>query len=283
MVRKILTICLLVTGSSLSQAQDLTTDKHEVSVYATGYMSNLIYTLKDDGSRSSRVGAGMGLGYTYNINEAFGVSTGLEYSNYGAKASYPRITGEYAATDYNGANFTLRYEARNFTEKHSVDMLLIPFTAQYKTGETVKYFVAGGFKVGFPIGTKAKLSQNLTTRGHYQYEDIVYEDLPQHNFFTNQPVSGKGKPKIGVAALLSIETGMRFTIDYKMYVYAGFFFDYGFTNVKTTSNRHIVDYNGEITYGSVLNTSLVNKIHLMNLGIKVRLGIQEILTIFDRL
>jgi hypothetical protein len=276
----LLTALFIITGyitPATAQTPPETEVKNELVFYAGGGAANLVYSLAGNGTRSGGFGVTFGAGYLYNFSESLGVTAGLEIAPYSAKAEYI-ATGEiYETLDDIGSDVRFTYSSRAYSEKQSLVLLSIPIMAQYKvpvSSGKMHWYAAGGFKIGFPAGNSAKINQTITTAGYYTYENQEYHDLANHGYYNNFDVrDSESKPALSVAMLLSLETGLRFSLYNKLALYAGAWLDYGMNNLKSESGKHLVQYNRTMTYESVLNTAYTNKINLISMGVKVKIGI----------
>jgi hypothetical protein len=275
-------ICLLITNIAVSQDTERSSGtRHEFSIYASGGMSKLGYKF-DAGTVNGGFGGGGGLGYTYNINSTFGITTGVGIAMYGSKATSDGFSGRYKTFD-DGDELQFNYTvARGYEETQSATLLTIPMMAQYSVpiGGPMSFYAAGGLKLGFPISAKTLITSVNTTSGHYLYEDQTYEDLPQYGFIREARVSKmKNDVDLGFAAMLSLEAGIRFSLSGKTGLYAGLFFDYGLNSIQKSNDEHVVEYQSsnpsQLKYNSILNTGMVDKINLMSVGIKIKLGIKN--------
>jgi hypothetical protein len=268
-------ICFLLT-SIVSVAQS-----HEFSIYAGGGLSNLSYTLAG-GDVSGGIGGGAGAGYTYNISVHFGITTGVGFALYGGKATSRVLSGQYNTPDDAGDDFRFSYSVAGYEEKQSAAMVTIPLMLQYGTGgNSMSFVLAGGVKLGLPMSAKTTITPgSITTSGHYAYENRTYTDLPQYGFVTDQSGSvTKSDIELGLTTILSLEAGLRFSLSDKLGLYTGLFLDYGLNSIQKINDRHVVEYQpsnpSQFKYNSILNTGMVDKINLMSVGIKVKLGIRN--------
>jgi hypothetical protein len=254
--------------------------KHELSIYGLGGYSPIGYTLDTNGSKKSVTGGGAGLGYTININPSLGIVTGIEMSTYGAEISFENIQGDYSE----GTNtdlFQFSYSLKNYKETQSITMFSVPIMAQYSLplgkGST-KFYASGGFKLGFPIVAKTDITPGtVTTSGYYAHEEITYANLPQHGFVSNVEFPTVKKDlELGFSAALALETGIRFTLSDKIFLYTGVYFDYGLNNIQKINDKHLLEYDAsnETTYkyNSILNTNSIDKINLLSAGLKLRIS-----------
>jgi hypothetical protein len=280
----VIIFCLLISNVVISQNTETsaTKSKHEFSVYAALGMYNLSYKF-DAGSVSGGFGNGAGLGYTYHISDKFGITTGAGYSLYAGKAASDGFSGEYNAPDDVGDDFRFGYTVTGYEETQSAALLTIPVMAQYSvplgSGST-SFYAAGGLQFGIPISAKATITPgSVTTNGYYAYENQLYENLPLHAFVDGlAPPKSKNDIDLGLATILSLEAGLRFSLSEKLGLYTGLFFDYGLNNIQKTNNKEVVGYHpspSQFKYNSVLNTRMVDKINLMNVGVKIKLGIRN--------
>jgi hypothetical protein len=137
---------------------------------------------------------------------------------------------------------------------------------------------AAGLKFGIPLNVTATLSPGtISTSGYYAYEDREYIDnLPQHGFVTGllAPTT-KNDVKLGFTVMASIEAGMHFTLNEKTGLYTGLFLDYGLNDARKTKSSHVVEYQSQLKYNSLLNTAMVDKMKLFSIGVKVGVKIRK--------
>jgi hypothetical protein len=253
--------------------------KHELSVYGIGGYSSINYTLGANGSKSSSIGGGAGLAYAININPSLGIVMGLEMSTYSAEASFANVKSEYnEGTELDLYRFG--YSLKNYREMQNVTLFSIPVMAQYSlplgSGST-RFYVSGGFKFGFPVSATADITPgSVDTRGYYAFEDVEYTNLPQHGYGTDELLpSVKEDFDLGFSAALSLEAGARFTLTDRIGLYTGLYFDYGLNNIQKTDDKSLLEYNSiseSILKHSVLSTGFTDRINLLSIGLKVRIG-----------
>jgi hypothetical protein len=274
--------CCLLIMTTTATAQDVQkVQKHELSIYGLLGYSPLSSTLKGNGSTSGSIGGGAGLGYTFNISSSLGITTGVEMSTYGAEISYETVSGKYEVESKN-PEFT--YSLKNYKEVQSVTVFSIPIMAQYSLplgGGSASFYASGGFKLGFPMSGKTEITPGrATTEAYFAEEDLTYSGIPQHCLYTDEPLPNEtGDFKLGFSTTLSLETGVRFTLTDKIGLYTGLYFDYGLNSIQKESDKHLLEYeyqydrdNEKLKYHSVLNTAFVDKINLLSIGLKVRIG-----------
>jgi hypothetical protein len=121
---------------------------------------------------------------------------------------------------------------------------------------------------------------SVTTTGHFLLEDVKYEKLPGNALIDNKTLPGVSRDiDLGFSAALALEAGTRFTLTDKIELYTGLYFDYGLNNVQKTNDSYLLEYDysfnvneSKLKSNSVLNTGLTDKVNLLSIGLKVRIG-----------
>jgi hypothetical protein len=269
---KCLCVAALCLNVDFVRAQSENT--HEFAFYGAGGMTNLMYKLSEGGSKTGGFGGGAGVSYTYNFSYELGLSAGAEITSYsGNKADYKTIAESYSGIDDNGDEVKYEFKFDNYTENQKVTMFSVPVKLVYRLqlSNTTDLYAAGGVKVGLPVSAKSDIGGKVTSAGYYSYEDLTYHDLQEHGFFTDREVNAKGKKiDLGIAAMLSFEAGFHFCFGENAGLYAGLFIDYGMNDMRKAKDRHLVNCNEAVTYESVLNTGLSDKLNLMSVGVKLQ-------------
>jgi opacity protein-like surface antigen len=256
--------------------------RHELSIYGGAGLSVINYALDKSGSRSdgsNSVAGILGIGYTWNINDNFGVVTGVEMSRYNGKTSYDVISGdrEYGTGD---DRFKFSYSMRNYIEEQSTVMISIPAMAQYSAplSDPVTFYLAAGFKFGLPVNAKATIFPgDVSTSGYYYFENQrYYDDLPDYGFTNSKPSSVTSDVALKVSMAMSIESGVRFSLMDNMRVYTGAYLDYGLNNIRSKHEDLLINYHelnpSAYTYSSVLNTAHADKIKIFAVGLKLKIS-----------
>ena len=249
----------------------------EYLIYVSAGMSNLRYSLANGGETQGGTGFGAGLDYVCNVSSTFGFSMGAELSSYQGKALYRSLTETYSAIDDQGTAMEYTYSIDNYTEKQNLMLLSLPIMVRFKVpaGQHSSFYFAGGVKFGFPIMSRMKISgENLTATGYYPYENLTYSNVPEHGFFSGVNVRNEESSVKGMTTMttLSVETGLRFVFG-KHLLYTGLYCDYSLNGTNSTKGKHPVNYVRDITYESVMNSSLSSKLNLTSMGVKVRFSL----------
>ena len=249
----------------------------EYLVYVTAGASSIKYSLAKDGKAKGGAGFGAGIDYICRVSPTLGFSMGFALASFHGKAQYKSLTETYEAIDDQGVWTDYTYSVDDYVEKQNMILLSVPVMVRFTipAGGSSSFYLAGGMKFGFPVISTAKISGgNIVATGYYKHENLTYSNLPEHGFFSGHNVSDEKSSVKGFTTMtsLSAETGMRFSLA-KLTLYTGVYFDYCLNTTNNTKNKHPVNYVGEVSYESVLNSPLSSKPNLMSIGVKVGIGI----------
>lgn len=225
-----------------------------------------------NGKNSIKSGFRIGMGYTYFINDNWGIITGAELSSYQNQTDLEDKIYTSNQIDSEGEAFEYRVGAKGYKEKNRFLAVSIPLMIQYRTGDNLKFYISGGGKIGFPFSQKTEASaQSLILSGYYPSMNAEYTDLPQHGFGTINNWNGSKKGKLQNSFMLSAETGVSFMISKKSKIYTGFYLDYGLNSMVKQPDS--IEENPLVTYSSNgINNIRSNGILVMKDGIdKARL------------
>lgn len=269
--------CLLTVNTIEAQAQQrFPYPESEYRFYLTGGASKLKYSLAKDGETKGGVGLGVGADYICHVSSVLGFSMGFELSSFRGKAEYKSLTETYEALDDQGTRMDYTYSIDDYLEKQNMTLLSVPVMVRFTipSGKRSNFYLAGGMKFGFPVISKTTISgSNIIATGYYRHENLTYSNLPEHGFFSGQSASNEISHIKGFTTMTSLtaEAGMRFNVS-KLTLYTGLYFDYCLNTSDNSRNKHPVNYFREVNYESVLNSPLSSKPNLMNIGVKVGIG-----------
>jgi hypothetical protein len=243
-------------------------------------ISNFLYKL-DNSSHSGGFGSSLELGYSYNVKRKFAIVTGLSISMYNSNLSMDRCSGEYVGYDDAFEEFTFNYSLDGYSEKQSAVLFAIPVMARYSTrlgAETLRYYVAGGMKIGIPVSVSATMtSKTVTTSGFYNFEYGRYSDLPNHGFVTD--LAGEkwdSKIRFNITPIIALETGLRFRIGDKKDLMTGIYLDYSLGDIRKSHDQHVLEYlssnPSQFVHNSILSTQMLDKVNLFSAGLKIGLN-----------
>jgi outer membrane protein OmpA-like peptidoglycan-associated protein len=283
MKAKIVILIGLLTLANLAYAQKLHNQEFNINVGAG--MSTFQYNPRF-GVLNAGYGGGAGIGYTYFFSSKWGIKTGLDLAIYSAKTTADRMELEYLIPTPQGLtdNFYLRAAYSNYEEKQKAMFLQLPVMVQFQTPVKRDFFyIAAGLKIGLPFsGTYESTIETLKTTGYSNFTGQQYNDMPIYGFDTYRNVKPSGDLDLGIAYLLALETGMKWTLQGKNSLYTGIYLDYGLNNISNQSTQNLLDYNSSspknYQYSSLLNAqsggiSLSDKVYPLSVGIKIRLGL----------
>lgn len=227
-------------------------------------------------------GGGIGIGYTFFLNEHLGVQTGFN-------VHYNAITFELFnkqelqsnEVDDQGSAFEYLVNAEDYEEDQHFYSFSIPLMLQYRTGisdRTAVYLGFGG-KVLFPAEQQFDASAStLAVSGFYPDLNLEIDDLPSHGFGAVSHWDKQSSVSLKPSILLSIEGGLSFKLRDYLRLYTGIYADYGLTDLQEDGNHmNLVSYSPQgvemITANGVLATQdVVDKSRYLSAGIQVKLG-----------
>jgi hypothetical protein len=136
-------------------------------------------------------------------------------------------------------------------------------------------YVAGGVKLALPLASKVKISaKDIRSTGYYPYEDVLYENMPQHGFYDGLNVSDEQSSIKGFTTMtiLSFEAGLCFGSE-RNALYVGAYFDYMPKAVGRTGSKHPMNYSGSLSYESILNSAMISDMKMMSVGVKLKFSL----------
>lgn len=298
-------VLLMFSGSLLAQESK----GSYFSVSGNLGSSALHYDLNDAGTRKSKTGYGVQLGYSYFFNPNWGVHTGIGISHYKTAG---RLNGNLDTNDYlslgnqidddiisgEPQNYQLRARLANWQENQTAFLLEIPLMGMYQTrfGQAERWGVYGGLGVKLQVPVKAEYEvqggSRLNISGYYPHNNIDKgaPGLPpviQHGFGTVEDVKESlgwkddlGL-KLGVAA--TAEAGFLIDLGNDLDLMLGGYIDYGFTNIRKNKTDELLiapssylpgannHIGNGIEYQGILNSNKVDKVRLISFGVKLGL------------
>jgi hypothetical protein len=243
---------------------------NEISVWTTGGLSYF-------GKSSADFGRAFGIGYTFFLNEKWGLSSGLEYAFYQNKTNINKFSDSYSITDIFGNPVIYQTRIDAYCEKQKLRMLNIPFSIQYQTSGKQKYYASWGCKLGFPVLAKYRGNNAVLNIAGY-YPDYDQTEIWQNDLgYGIFPVSGNiNKPDLGVSISGMAETGIKWNVGTGTDLYAGIFMDYGLNNMLKNGyyGKHLIVYNSNEPSKPVMNSVclLSDRFSSMNLGMKLKMA-----------
>ena len=250
---------------------------HEFSINGGGGLSTLVYKITSS-KKNLGFGGEVGLGYTCVFGEMAGIHVGADVSFYsvGATLNGIKIVTENL-TDNEGDCFDLHTTLFDYKESQNAMFLNVPVMAYFQTKTNHKFYAMAGVKIGIPLSCKYKASDfALTNEAYYpEYDNwLTNQTFAGYGRFEN--INSEGKQKYRISAALSLETGMKWNIAEVFAMYTGVYFDYGLNNLVKKDDQLFVNYDNAAPSAFIVNSALAaDKIHLMAVGVKVRLGFMK--------
>ncbi len=253
----------------------------EVSLKLIGGPSGIIYE-SSEGNGNLRAGGGLGIGYTYFLNNHWGINTGLDvfYNQNTFKLNEGTTINSYEVDDQMTA-FEYRVSPKNYMEKQHFISFAIPVLLHYRTAisSQSQWYLGFGGKVLFPGKQSIKASADeLQLSGYYPDMDLLIDDLPSHGFGKVNNWQDNTSADLKTSFLLSLETGLTFKLKENLQLYTGVFADYGFSDLaKNIENTNIVLYDSNgidnmQAIGVLRNKTIVQKSNYFSAGIQIKFG-----------
>ncbi len=270
-MKKIVLLNLLMVVSYFLSAQ-------EIGFYLGGGLSGTQY--KSETLESTiKYGGHVGLSYSYFFSPKFGIGSGVEFGLFSNKVSLNEDYkyAEYIVNDIDYA-FEYRVEANQYEENNQFTALAIPIMLQYRFGKKAKFYINAGSKIIIPQKVKSEAeADGVALSGYFPDKGALITDMPQHGFGVIDQWKGDAKIEQKVSATLSLEGGMYFDFKENSRLYAGFYFDYGLTNMQkdpdVAKNQAFVSYSpkgiDKAEFNSVLSTNM-DKVNLLAFGIQLK-------------
>jgi len=257
--------------------------QHEFSVYGEGGYSAFVIQKPVSKATSAGFSVGLGVGFTGFINQNWGIHTGAGFGFFNVKNGVnklPFITP--GLIDCEGYLFDLHTTLNYYSERHKTMFVNIPLLVQYQTKmQPISNYNKN--KAGFYVMAGAKalfmMDNRHTTEITSLHNDAYYPEFD--NWITSQPFLGlgtfkgntvEGALKFNMLAMFAFETGLKWQIGKKLFLYTGAYFDCGLHN---TMKKSRVPYSSFIFQETLADLTLLdfskNK-NLMTIGIRVRLA-----------
>lgn len=279
-VYKILIMTITIVSAGKIHGQS----KNEFSVHLKGPFSTLYYENEQD-KQSLGNGLGFGVNYSYYLINNWSLATGVEFQSFEGSVHYTSIKDAYQTVDIEGEEFEFRYELQNFWEEQSVYYLNIPIRVQYESTGQIRFFAAGGAKIGFNVKSEYESNvSSLTTSGYYEQYDAELT-APEFMGFGQFKEIEKGKKSLELKTnyMINLESGVKFLLDKDRAFYMGLFLDYGLNDISESNSGNLVSYNSEdptmFPTESILSatgneTEYISKVRAVAFGLKIQYAFQ---------
>ena len=266
-------VALFISALTIGRAQEVTL---KANAGIQGLNNSSIY-----GSGDVKLGAGLGVGYTYYFTKTWGLTTGFDVNLYRTDfALHPNTTLSSYEVDDQGSGFEYRVSPSGYTEKQQLYGLSIPLMLTYKsnTSGSTGFYAGFGGKVLFPIHYKSDIkASSMQLSGYYPDLNLEIDDLPNHGFGALSNYSGEAEGSLKTTFTASAEAGLYFKLKSHLNLYTGVYADYVITNLFKDTHSNIVSYSSEgLTavkpHGVFGSEKGLEKSKVLAVGLQVKLG-----------
>lgn len=263
-----------------------------------GIGSTTLASQCNNGLTNGGVGMGVGIAYQYNLNDQWGVLLGAEYQQYSGSVlteysesinytTAGSIKGNYLPENADDLQYKACFD--QLQESQKAHYINIPLLVRYTFSNTTPVYIAGGIKLGIPVGSHATVTADtLTTSGYFSYDNNTYIDLPEYGFGTYVDYTNSSEIELGLNLIFSCELGYRWSLSETIGLYGAIYGDWGIINYigQDNSDHTLLTYNPEEpsvpSYHSMLSishsnegslsTPLTTPCHTFSGGIKVSIS-----------
>ena len=299
-------ICMFTISFYAQKSEEVQSQpKHEISLWGSFGYSTLNYDLSF-GDKKCKLGWAAGLGYNYYFNYHWSLGLGVEYSVLAAEAAFPNFRDNYltpAPTSNPLVRFAIEARTADFKQVYDLVYLNVPITLQYQTDlwKRHKFYVAGGFKVGYALDALYSSEGKFYTEGYDvtqsgQKTGTIYAQK-NHGFGSHDGYKNDETFDVNdINVMLTVEPGVKWRLSDKFSLYTGVFVDYGLTEIRknTDNDKQLFNYNyntttqdwaGNYTINNALESqyaretagindpkSFTDKVSTISAGLKLKLG-----------
>ncbi len=263
-------------------------ERHEVSVSVSGGMHTINYT-PAIGHSNNKMGSTIGIGYNYRLTSSWSIGSGVEMLIAQSEFSIDNLLDSYAANDGED-DFIFHTTINGYTENQSISYMNIPFIVTFQQSVSTKnsFYASAGFKFGIPVVQRIDVDASFNNFGYYpKWENPIKDDPYFMGFGDFEAANEKGHLELNTLYSLSVEGGIKWTLNDKLNLYSGVYCDYGLNNIQKVSDKRVIQYNNvepsDYIHNSVINSSYTNdenltrqfadKANLITVGLKLRLSL----------
>ncbi|WP_308993793.1 OmpA family protein [Mariniflexile litorale] len=254
----------------------------EFTLKMNGGLSGILY---DDLNGEGKIGfgGGLGVGYTYFLNNHWGVVTGVDVSY--NQNQYKLNANEVISTsniDDLGSAFFYNVKTTGYKEDQSFLSVAIPLMLQYRTviSNNTGFYIGFGGKFLIPAHQKISASSaTIATSAYYPDLNLEIDDLPNHGFGLLNNWDDESSVSLKPSVLLSMESGLSFSLKKGSKLYTGVYADYGLTDLQDhNSTKNLVTYSPNgldniAANGILAANNTVKHSKYLSAGIQIKWGI----------
>ncbi len=270
---KMMMACLCAAGSmnGFSQTEQYLRASLNGGISTLQYSSDEIST---DLFSSSSLGGGLTAEYFLFFNKYIGASAGvgvtMSRSKYELNDVMSKEMSYYSYDDRSTKSFVYNANFENWGEKQTVYTIDVPVSVagRYSFSDKITAMANMGVKFQFPIKATYKVADGSkrTSTGYFQDANVVLSKIPHQGFYTlDHALDGDLDTKdLVIAAFLDLGVMQKIG---SQHFYYGIYGQLGVTPLNVeTSNEFLTQFG---IYNSPLNTTEIDKVRLVSLGIKL--------------
>ena len=272
MKKIIIALTAITLATAASAQEDQQDDTHKASQYIVldfgGGANNLVYSLDDHGKREPGMGIMGRIGYRYFFTPhwGWGANVVFKQSKTTAKLNY---SDSYPLNDGDDYTYYVRY--KDLKERQKQTSIAIPIGLYFQGAMTEKWKVGFGLGVSLQMVNKESMDVtggNLSTEAYYPKDDITFQDMPNHGFYTydknDQPFASHSydyKTAFGAFGEINFMYALSRCIDLTIGIYGG----YGLTKSTDSNSKPVFDHESQ-QYNGALNSRITDGSHQLAIG-----------------
>ncbi len=281
-MRKFFIAAMLATMSVAALAQDTTVYDCVAGNYLTidmgGGWQPISYKVGDRGDKNTGMGFDVRAGYRHYFSPHWGVGVGVEYQNFRSKSILDYVQKIDDAIDEEGVVYQHRTYINGVEERQKLGVVGIPLGGYYQTmaGKRIKLNLGAGLCFGFVVKSRYEvLNGDLETTGYYKDDNIEFDDMYWHSFYSNDVVADGGfDANLRVSPF--VEAGVMFALNARLDLTANLLGSYGINRLADKSDKPLYDpdcktdiQHAKAVYNGLLNSEVVGKSHSSTLGLQL--------------
>lgn len=231
-----------------------------------GGINTLIYQTDSLANRKNGLGFTFRAGYRHFFKNNFGLGINVAIKS---NLTYCTLNGliiNPLAVDSEGEEYEHRTNYNSLKEKQNQINVSLPIGIYYRIKKSKNNLIFGvGAIAQNTISNKYKTTDGtIETTGFYAEDNIIFDELPQHDFFKINSFSGKYDYKSSLGAFGEVD--FLHQINKKLSLTISLYGSYGINNSTDDKTNELYNYK-KLTYEGVLNSSIAKNTHQAAAGI----------------
>jgi len=270
----------------------------EFSIYGGGGASLFLFTPPVPTASSIGYHADLGFGFTHFFSQTVGfhIGAGFGLNNINAKVGQliiftPKLSGIPDYLSFEGYEGDLHTTLYNYTENHQTMFVSIPVMFQFQTkqkqqlfnwrqGKRAYFYAMTGVKMLILLDQKYEAAvKSLNNLVYFPELDnwAGTQTFAGLGTFNNngKGYNANGTLGVGILAVFAFETGVKWRIGEKLYLYTGIYLDCGLNDPTKNSRQPLNNYYSEKLLSDLALLAFTDRINLMGAGIKLRLAFYQ--------